>query len=110
MRCIKGEILDVAVDIRPKSKYYGQWVSAILSEQNKFQLYIPEGFAHGYYVISDFAEIAYKCSDIYYPEDEVSLLWNDPSLAIDWPSNNPILSKRDISANSLEKVFELLDC
>ena len=95
LRCLKGEVFDVAVDIRKDSPYYGKWVGEKLTEDNKFQLYIPEGFAHGYYVMSETVEIAYKCSAIYHPEDEQGIIWNDPNIAIEWPTKEPILSERD---------------
>ena len=95
LRCLKGKVFDVAVDIRQDSPYFGKWVGEELSEENRYQLYIPEGFAHGYYVMSETAEIAYKCSEIYHPQDEQGLRWNDPEIAINWPSQNPILSEKD---------------
>ena len=95
LRCLKGKVFDVAVDIRQDSPYFGKWVGEELSEENRYQLYIPEGFAHGYYVMSETAEIAYKCSEIYHPQDEQGLRWNDPGIAINWPSQNPILSDKD---------------
>ena len=95
LRCLKGKVFDVAVDIRQDSPYLGKWVGKELSEENRYQLYIPEGFAHGYYVMSETAEIAYKCSEIYHPQDEQGLRWNDPEIAINWPSQNPILSDKD---------------
>jgi dTDP-4-dehydrorhamnose 3,5-epimerase len=88
-------VFDVAVDIRQDSPYFGKWVGEELSEENRYQLYIPEGFAHGYYVMSETAEIAYKCSEIYHPQDEQGIRWNDPEIAINWPSQNPILSEKD---------------
>ncbi len=95
LRCLKGKVFDVAVDIRQDSPYFGKWVGEELSEENRYQLYIPEGFAHGYYVMSETAEIAYKCSEIYHPQDEQGIRWNDPEIAINWPSQNPILSEKD---------------
>ena len=95
LRCLKGKVFDVAVDLRKDSPYYGQWVGEELSEDNKCQLFIPAGFAHGYYVLSETAEIAYKCSEIYHPEDEQGLRWDDPDIAIDWPGIDPILSEKD---------------
>ena len=95
LRCLKGKVFDVAVDIRKDSSTYGQWVGEILSDENKHQLFIPAGFAHGYYVMSETAEIAYKCSDIYHPEDELGLRWNDPDIAIEWSTVDPILSNKD---------------
>ena len=95
LHCLKGKVFDVAVDIRKNSSTYGKWVGEILSDENKHQLFIPAGFAHGYYVMSETAEIAYKCSEVYNPEDELGLRWNDPDIAIEWPALNPILSDKD---------------
>lgn len=85
VRCIKGEVFDVAVDLRPGSKTYGKWEGVILSEDNKKMFMIPKGFAHGFLVLSDIAEFAYKCDDIYSPTDEGGLAWNDSDIAIEWP-------------------------
>ena len=98
LKCIKGTIFDVAIDIRPKSPYYKQWVAKELSEENMYQLYVPEWFAHGYYVISDNAVVTYKCSELYYPEHEKIIRWDDPSFNIDWPTDFPLLSKKDSEA------------
>ena len=106
LRCLKGKIFDVAVDIRQNSPNYGEWVGEELSEDNKCQLYIPGGFAHGYYVMSESAEIAYKCSEIYHPEDEQGIVWNDPAIGIGWPCNTPILSERDRSLPPLKDLHE----
>ena len=95
LRCLKGKVFDVAVDLRKNSPFYGKWVGEELSEENKYQLFIPEGFAHGYYVLSETAEITYKCSEIYHPEDEQGLRWDDPDIAINWPGIDPILSEKD---------------
>ena len=104
LRCIKGKIFDVAVDLRKKSPSFASWIGVELSEQNQEMLFIPEGFAHGYYVMSDSAEVVYKCSQIYYSNDQYSLQWNDPDLGIKWPCNNPILSKKDEFALSLNEL------
>ena len=85
VRVLKGEVFDVAVDLRKGSKTYGKWVGAILSEENHRQFFIPRGFAHGFLVLSEYAEFAYKCDDFYHPEDEGGLIWNDPDIAIEWP-------------------------
>ena len=106
LRCLKGKVFDVAVDLRKDSPYFGKWVGEELSEDNKFQLYIPEGFAHGYYVITKTAEIAYKCSEIYHPEDEKGVQWNDPEIGIHWPSNKPLLSNRDAKWPFLNELQE----
>lgn len=98
VRVISGEIFDVAVDIRKKSPTFGKWLGATLSVQNRHQIWIPSGFAHGFYVLSDWAEIVYKTTDYYAPEWERSILWNDPELDIEWPLINqqpPILSAKD---------------
>jgi dTDP-4-dehydrorhamnose 3,5-epimerase len=96
VQAITGEIFDVAVDIRPESSTFGKWSGALLSEKNRRQLFIPEGFAHGFCVISERAHVAYKCSDYYSPEDEGGILWSDPAVAIDWPVENPVLSEKDL--------------
>lgn len=85
VRVIAGEIFDVAVDLRRSSPTFGQWVGEILSAENKRQLWIPPGFAHGFYVLSDWAEVVYKASDFYAPQWDRTLLWNDPQVGIDWP-------------------------
>jgi dTDP-4-dehydrorhamnose 3,5-epimerase len=97
----RGEVYDVAVDIRKGSSTFGQWVGVILSEENKKQLWVPPGFAHGFVALSEIADFEYKCTDYYDPSDEGSILWNDPDLAIGWPVENPILSDKDINANKL---------
>ena len=101
VRVIKGTVFDVAVDIRRNSETYGQWVAETLSSENKKILWIPPGFAHGFYVISKTSEFIYKCTDYYAPEFEKTLLWNDPDLAIDWPISNgemPLQSAKDAEA------------
>ncbi len=85
VRVIKGRVFDVAVDLRAGSNTYGKWFGLELSEENKKQFYIPEGFAHGFLVLSDLAEFCYKCTDFYHPGDEGGLAWNDPSIGIEWP-------------------------
>ena len=108
MRVLSGEIYDVAVDIRKGSKTYGQWFGVVLSSENKKQLFIPEGFAHGFLVLSDTVEIAYKCSDFYHPEDESGIRYDDPEIGIEWPLEpgcDPILSERDAASKSLRETF-----
>ena len=85
VRVIKGKVFDVAVDLRPGSETYGKWYGEVLSEENKKQFYISEGFAHGFLVLSDMAEFCYKVTDFYHPGDEGGLAWNDPSIGIEWP-------------------------
>ena len=85
VRAIKGRVFDVAVDLRADSKTYGQWYGVELTEENKKQFYISEGFAHGFLVLSDTAEFCYKCTDFYHPGDEGGLAWNDPTIGIQWP-------------------------
>ena len=85
VRVIKGDVFDVAVDMRSESKTFGKWFGVRLTEENKKQFYIPQGFAHGFLVLSDIAEFCYKCTDFYHPGDEGGLAWNDPSIGIEWP-------------------------
>jgi dTDP-4-dehydrorhamnose 3,5-epimerase len=92
---LSGEVFDVAVDLRRGSPTFGQSVCCVLSAANHGQLYIPPGFAHGFYTISESADFFYKCTDIYRPEDEGGVLWSDPQLGIDWPVKTPILSAKD---------------
>ncbi|KYL33199.1 dTDP-4-dehydrorhamnose 3,5-epimerase [Pseudoalteromonas agarivorans] len=98
VRVTQGEVFDVAVDMRKSSPTYGQWVGVLLSAENKRQLWVPEGFAHGFYVTTDSAEFVYKCTDIYNPNAEVSIKWDDPTLNIEWPlveGKLPKLSAKD---------------
>ena len=96
VRVLKGEVFDVAVDLRKDSDTYGQWVGTVLSEDNKRQFMIPRGFAHGFVVMSDYAEFAYKCDELYHPEDEGGIMWNDSAIGIDWPDvGEIILSEKD---------------
>lgn len=106
VRVIQGEIYDVAVDLRRSSATFGRSVGVVLSAENKRQLWVPPGFAHGFYVISETAEMVYKCSDYYAPDDEHSLLWNDPALAIEWPlmAGEPVLSDKDRNGQLLKDV------
>jgi len=103
VRCTQGEIFDVAVDLRRSSPTFGQWVGEVLSADNKHALWVPPGFAHGFYVMSETAEVAYKCTTYYAPEHERGLLWNDPALGIDWPDpENVVLSSKDTEASPLD--------
>lgn len=105
VRVVSGEVFDVAVDIRKGSPTFGHWVGEYLSADNKRQLWVPEGFAHGFYVTSDEAEFVYKCTDYYNPKAEVSLLWNDIDLSIEWPlSGELVLSEKDLNALSLNNI------
>lgn len=85
VRVVRGEVFDVAVDLREGSATFGQWHGVLLSEENKKQFFIPKGFAHGFLVLSDFAEFAYKCTDFYHPNDEGGLIYNDPEIGVEWP-------------------------
>ncbi len=106
VRVVRGEVFDVAVDLRHQSATFGQWFGLRLSEENKCQLWIPSGFAHGFYVLSESADLCYKCTQYYHPEDDHSLLWNDAAVGIDWPllDNEPILSERDRDAPPLNEA------
>ena len=95
VRVVEGQVFDVAVDIRKDSETYGKWHSVILSASNKKQFYIPPGFAHGFYVMSDVADFEYKCTDYYDSSDEGCILWNDKTLKINWPSDKVIVSEKD---------------
>ncbi len=98
VRVISGEVFDVAVDMRKSSPTFGQWVGVTLSAENKRQLWVPEGFAHGFYVTSDEAEFVYKCTDYYAPAHERSLRWDDPTVGVEWPiaeGDTPVLSAKD---------------
>ena len=97
VRVASGEVFDVAVDMREGSATFGRWAGGTLSSQNKRQLWVPPGFAHGFYVVSESAELYYKCTDYYYPEHEHGLLWNDPAVGIEWPllTGSPLLSEKD---------------
>jgi dTDP-4-dehydrorhamnose 3,5-epimerase len=98
VRVISGEVFDVAVDIRKNSPTLGQWVGVYLSAENKQQLWVPEGFAHGFYVTSDSAEFVYRCTDYYNPGAEHSILWNDPELGVEWPIvGEAVLSEKDMN-------------
>ena len=98
VRVLEGEVFDVAVDLRANSATYGQWYGTILSGENKKMFMIPRGFAHGFVVLSEEAVFAYKCDDVYHPNDEGGLLWNDPDLGIEWPfDGEPVLAEKDKS-------------
>lgn len=95
VRCIRGEVFDVAVDLRPKSHTFGEWYGVVLSEQNKKMLYIPKGFAHGFSTLSEEAEVVYKVDEFYSREDERGIVYNDPTIAVEWRVVNPIVSSKD---------------
>jgi dTDP-4-dehydrorhamnose 3,5-epimerase len=101
---IRGEVFDVAVDIRRNSPTFGRWVGEILSDENHRQLFIPKGFAHGFYVLSDEVDLMYKCSDFYAPGDEYGIRWDDPELGIDWPPSEYILSGKDQALPMLARI------
>ncbi|HUF39913.1 MAG TPA: dTDP-4-dehydrorhamnose 3,5-epimerase [Anaerolineales bacterium] len=107
LRCLAGEIFDVAVDIRRGSPTFGKWVGVTLTAENRHMVWVPPGFAHGFYVLSEWGELAYKTTDYYAPEWERSLSWNDPAIGIDWPlipGAEPILSDRDKAAPPLAEA------
>ena len=108
VRAVRGTVFDVAVDLREKSATYGKWFGVILSEENKKQFYIPEGFAHGFLVLSDEAEFAYKCTDFYHPGDEGGLKWDDPEIGVDWPIEEGmelIISEKDKKWGGFKETF-----
>ena len=108
VRVISGEVFDVAVDLRKGSPTYGKWEAAILRKENRRQFFIPRGFAHGFLVLSDFAEFCYKCDEVYRPEDEAGLLWSDPDLNITWPTLDCgfIFSEKDKLNPRLKEFFQ----
>ena len=108
VRTVEGEIFDVAVDIRRGSPTFGRWVGAALSAENHRQLYVPPGFAHGFCVVRAPAQVEYKCTDYYDPEDELGIVWNDPELAVAWPQAQPLVSDKDRRLPRLAEVMELL--
>tara|TARA_B100000029_G_scaffold511825_1_gene606862 strand:- start:1286 stop:1828 length:543 start_codon:yes stop_codon:yes gene_type:complete len=108
IRVTKGEIFDVVVDLRKDSETFSKWFSMTLSEENKEQLWVPSGLAHGFIVISEFAEVAYKTTDYWYPEFEKTLLWDDPQVGIEWPIAKPLLSKKDSEGLKLSELESLL--
>ncbi|WP_148882943.1 dTDP-4-dehydrorhamnose 3,5-epimerase [Thermococcus aciditolerans] len=106
VRAVRGAIYDVAVDLRRNSPTFGKWVGAILSEHNKYQLYIPRGFAHGFLVLSDVAEVVYKVDNVYAPDYEGGIIWNDQEIGIDWPIDEPIVSEKDKKWPTLSEAIE----
>ena len=108
VRAIRGTVFDVAVDLRADSETYGKWFGVVLSAENKKQFYIPEGFAHGFLVLSDEAEFAYKCTDFYHPVDEGGLAWNDPEIGVEWPIEEGmklIISEKDQKWGGFKDTF-----
>lgn len=106
VRCVRGRLWDVVVDIRPESPTLGQWFAVELSEENRKMFFIPVGFAHGYAVLSDQAECLYKCTNLYDAKLETGIRWNDETIGVDWPVENPILSERDQMAQSFEEYLD----
>ncbi|MFN4308896.1 dTDP-4-dehydrorhamnose 3,5-epimerase [Sulfurihydrogenibium azorense] len=106
VRCIKGAIYDVIVDLRKGSPTFGKWISVILTEENKRQVLVPKGFAHGFLTLVPNTEVVYKVDEYWYPEYDRSLLWCDPDLNIDWPARDPILSPKDKNAPTLKEILE----
>ncbi len=104
LQVLRGEIYDVAVDIRRGSPTFGQWVGVVLSGDNPRQLYVPEGFAHGFVVTSEMALFSYKCTDFYRPQDEGTVRWDDPGLGIEWPVADPLLSSKDRAGVRLREI------
>lgn len=104
VQVFEGQVFDVAVDVRVGSPTFGQWIGEFLSGENKRQLWIPEGFAHGFCVLSEHCLLGYKCTEIYHPETELSIIWNDPALNINWPVQNPLLSTKDQAGKRLADI------
>ena len=104
VRCVSGEVWDVAIDARRGSKTFGRWVGETLTADNFRQLWVPPGFLHAFCVLSDSAEIQYKCTELYHPEDELGVIWNDPDLGIRWPIAEPLLSAKDKALPRLREV------
>ena len=108
IRVLRGEIFDVVVDLRKDSKSFSSWHGLTLSEENNEQLWVPSGLAHGFIVTSEYADVSYKVTDYWFPEFEKTLLWNDPKIGIDWPSNDPLLSKKDSQGLKFSELEPLL--
>ena len=106
VQVIQGEVFDVVVDIRRKSPMFGKWIGQYLSDENNLQIFVPEGFAHGFCVLSDTALFHYKCSDFYAPECEGGVLWSDPDVGVDWPLDSPLVSEKDAQFSCLKDIAE----
>jgi dTDP-4-dehydrorhamnose 3,5-epimerase len=106
VRVVAGEVFDVAVDIRRGSPTFGRWHGVNLSADNRLQLYVPPGFAHGFCVVSDTADVIYKCTDVYAPKGERTIRWDDPELAVAWPVARPLLSEKDAAAPTLAEMAD----
>lgn len=107
VRVLRGEVFDVAVDLRKGSRTYGKWYGVLLSDENKKQFFVPKNFAHGFLVLSDYAEFAYKCTDFYHPNDEGGIMWNDPNIGIEWPVHKGmevVLSDRDQKWGTIKEL------
>ena len=107
VRVVRGEVFDVAVDIRKGSPSFGKWVGVVLSEENQRQVYIPPGFAHGFCTLSEEADFLYKCTELYAPGDEYGIAWDDPGIAIEWPQLNYLLSDKDLGNPMLDESDNL---
>ncbi len=105
VRVVRGEVYDVVVDIRPDSPTFKKWVGVYLSEENKSQLWVPPGLAHGFVVVSDLADFEYKCTDYYDPKNEGCLIWNDADIGVEWPIENPLLSAKDQLGKRFSALF-----
>lgn len=108
VRCVEGRIWDVAVDVRVGSPTFGKWVGAELSAETGLQIYVPVGFVHGFAVLSESAQVEYKCSDIYVADDQLTVRWDDPQLKIEWPVHAPVLSAKDAEAKPLAQLMDHL--
>lgn len=106
VQALAGEVFDAVVDVRVGSPGFGRWYGTTLSAETRRQLFIPAGFAHGFMVVSEFAEFAYKCTDFYHPECDHTLLWNDPDVGVEWPAGSPVLSEKDRSGRTLHQLLE----
>ena len=104
VQVVRGAVFDVAVDIRYGSPSFGQWTGTYVSDENRHQIFVPEGFAHGFCVLSETADVIYKCTDFYILDDEGGILWSDPSIGIDWPIANPMISDKDSKYPCLRDV------